>query len=263
MSEFVRVSQDGVVFEIILNRPEKRNAIHWPMLVALAEAIEKAETTPGVRGVLIKGEGGGFSSGIDLVAFPEVAQAFGENWQDRMLNVTDAFQSVLNKVDRCSLPTVALLRGYALGLGLELALACDFRIAARHTKLGLPEARLGLIPDVGGTTRLTRLVGPSRAKEIIMTGRMVDLGLAENWGMVNYVVPGTELEEKGKSLIREIALAAPLAVSYAKRVIDELVDVERGLRLEAWAQNHLIHTEDFQVGVQSVLTKTTPEWRGK
>ncbi|MCK5428051.1 MAG: hypothetical protein KAI94_01195, partial [Anaerolineales bacterium] len=84
-----------------------------------------------------------------------------------------------------------------------------------------------------------------------------------NWGMVNYVVPGTELEEKGKSLIREIALAAPLAVSYAKRVIDELVDVERGLRLEAWAQNHLIHTEDFQVGVQSVLTKTTPEWRGK
>ncbi len=150
MSEFVRVNQDGVVFEIILNRPAKRNAIHWPMMVALAEAIEKAESTRGVRGVLIRGEGGGFSSGIDLVAFPEVAQAFGENWQDRMLNVTDAFQSVLNKVDRCSLPTVALLRGYALGLGLELALACDFRIAARHTKIGLPEARVGLIPDMLG-----------------------------------------------------------------------------------------------------------------
>ena len=148
-------------------------------------------------------------------------------------------------------------------MGLELALACDFRIAARHTKIGLPEARLGLIPDVRGTTRLTRLVGPARAKEIIMTGGMVDLGLAENWGLVNYVVSGTELEEKGKSLVHEIALAAPLAVSYAKRVIDELMDVERGLRLEAWAQNHLIHTEDFQVGVQSVLTKTTPEWRGK
>jgi enoyl-CoA hydratase/carnithine racemase len=263
MSEFVQVSQDGIVFEITLNRPEKRNAIHWPMMVALAEAIEKAETSPRVRGVLIRGEGGGFSSGIDLVAFPELSQAFGENWRDRMLNVTDAFQSVLNKVDQCSLPTIALIRGYALGLGLELALACDIRIAARHTKIGLPEARLGLIPDVGGTTRLTRLVGPARAKEIIMTGRIIELGLAEKWGIVNYIVPGTELEKKGKSFIEEIALAAPLAVSYAKRVINELVDVERGLRLESWAQNRLIHTEDFQLGVQSILTKTSPEWQGK
>lgn len=264
MSEFVRIRQDGVIFEIILNRPEKRNAIHWPMMVAIAEAIKKAERASGIRGILIRGEGGGFSSGIDLLAFPELAEAFGENWQDHMLWVTDAFQSVLNTVNKCHIPTIALLQGYALGLGFELALACDFRIATRHTKISLPEARLGLIPDVGGTTRLTRLVGPARAKEIIMTGRMIDLSLAEKWGIVNYVVSGTEaLEKKGKALIQEIALAAPLAVSYAKRVIDEIADLNRGLRLEAWAQNQLIHTQDFQIGVQSALTKTAPEWRGK
>lgn len=264
MSDFVLVHRDDVIFEIILNRPEKRNAIHWPMMLALKEAIELVETEAGIRGVLIRGNGGGFSSGIDLVAFPELAQAFGENWQDHMLQVTDAFQSVLNTIEQCSLPTIALLHGYALGLGFELALACDFRIASRHTKIGLPEARLGLIPDVGGTTRLTRLVGPARAKEIIMTGCMINLELAESWGILNYVVSGSDdLEKKGKEIIREIALSAPLAVRYAKRVIGEIADPNRGLRLEAWAQNHLIHTEDFKIGVQSALTKTKPEWRGK
>ena len=262
-SSGVRVEHHDTVFEIILNRPEKRNAIHWPMMEALGKAIDKSEMTAGVRAVLIRGEGGGFSSGIDLFAFPEVARAFGENWQDRMLSVTAAFQSILNKVEACSLPTIALLRGYALGLGFELALACDIRIAAHHTKIGLPETRLGLIPDVGGTTRLTRLIGPARAKEIIMTGRIVDLGLAEQWGLVNHVVPSAELEEKGKALVDEIALAAPLAVSFAKRVIDDLVDIERGLKLEAWAQNRLIHTEDFSIGVGSAIAKKTPVWRGK
>lgn len=264
MSEFVRVRQDGVIFEVILNRPEKHNAIHWPMMLDLKEAIAVAENTRGIRGILVRGEGRGFSSGIDLLAFPELAQAFGENWQDHMLDVTDAFQSVLNTVAQCSIPTIALLQGYALGLGFEIALACDLRIASRHTKIGLPEARLGLIPDVGGTTRLTQLVGPARAKEIITTGRMIDLELAESWGIVNYIVSGSDaLEKKGREIIQEIALSAPLAVSYAIRVIDEIVDLNRGLRLEAWAQNQLIHTQDFQVGVQSALTKTTPEWRGK
>ena len=264
MSEFIRVGHDDVIFEIILNRPEKRNAIHWPMMIEIEEAIKIAESIAGIRGILIKGEGGGFSSGIDLYAFPELAEAFGENWQDLMLKVTGAYQSVLNKVEQCSIPTVALLQGYALGLGFEIALACDIRLAARHTKIGLPETRLGLIPDVGGTTRLTRLVGPARAKEIIMTGRMIDLEVAESWGVVNHVVSGREaLEEMGKGLIQEIALAGPLAVSYAKRVIDEIADIEHGLRLEAWAQNQLIHTEDFQIGVQSALTKTPPEWRGR
>ena len=153
--------------------------------------------------------------------------------------------------------TIALLHGYCLGLGFELALACDFRIAAEGTKIGLPESRLGIIPDVGGTTRLTRLVGPSRARELIMTGRNIDLNTAERWGIVNYVVAQGELDQSG-SLAGELAQAAPLAVSYAKRVIDGLVDVDRGLQMEAWAQSHLMRTQDFEIGAQAMFTKQPP-----
>jgi enoyl-CoA hydratase/carnithine racemase len=263
MSDLVLVNRLDNIFEIVLNRPEKRNAINWSMMVALEKAIEEAEHFRGARAVIIRGEGGGFSSGIDLMAFPEIAQTFGSDWQNQMLKVTSSFQAIFNKIEQCALPTIALIHGYALGLGFELALACDFRIAARHAKIGLPETRLGLIPDVGGTTRLMRLVGPSRAKEVILTGRILDLEVAERWGLVTAIVDNNQLEERGKSLAGEIVLAAPLAVGYAKRVINELVETGKGLQLEAWAQNRLIHSEDFEIGVQAALSKTIPAWRGK
>jgi enoyl-CoA hydratase/carnithine racemase len=263
MPDFVLTQFHDMVFEIALNRPEKRNAIHWPVLEALGEAMDQAEKSPGVRAVVIRGEGQVFSSGIDLMAFSEIAETFGENWRERMSSVTAAFQRVLNKIERSTLPTIALLRGFVLGLGFELALACDFRIAARHTRMGLPEARLGLIPDVGGTTRLTRLVGPSRAKELILTGRIITSEDAERWGLVNRVIPAGELRDAGIALAQEISECAPLAVSYAKNVVNQLTDVERGLQLEALAQTHLIQTEDFMTGVQAMLAKSTPEWRGK
>lgn len=263
MTELILTHQADLVYEIVLNRPEKRNAINWPMMVALKKAIEDAQNAEGARVVVLSGGGGGFSSGIDLMAFPEIAEAFGADWQNRMLQVTAAFQDVLNKIETCTLPTIALIRGYALGLGFELALACDFRIAARQARIGLPETRLGLIPDVGGTTRLMRLVGPSRAKEIIFTGRVLDLEVAEQWGLVNKIVSGDELAETGNMFAEEIAMAAPLAVSYAKRVVNELAEIDRGLALEAWAQNRLIHSEDFEIGVQAALSKSKPSWKGK
>ena len=116
-------------------------------------------------------------------------------------------------------------------MGFEIALACDFRIAAVGTKIGLPESRLGLIPDVGGTTRLTRLTGVARAKEYVMIGKNFDLNDAERWGILNAVVPPEEVLAKGESLVAELVQAAPLAVSYAKRVIDGMGDIERGLQL--------------------------------
>lgn len=263
MPEFVLTQVRDQVFEIVLNRVDKRNAVHWPMLQELSAAIDQAEQTSGVRAVIVRGEGTGFSSGIELQAFSHLPQTFGENWPSHMLNVTGAFQAIVTKFERCSLPTIALLHGYALGLGLELALACDVRFAARSTKLGLPETRLGIIPDVGGTTRLTRLIGPARAKEIIFTGRMIDSVEAERLGLVNAVVPNDELRAKGDAFAAEIALSAPLAVTYAKRVIDGLVDIDRGLQLEAWAQTHLVQTQDFQNGVQAVIAKSQPHWQGQ
>ena len=263
MSDFVTTQINGSTFEIVLNRADKRNAIHWPMMQELDAAIEQAEQTPAMRAVIVRGEGTGFSSGIELQAFAQLAETFGANWPARMLNVTAAFQAIFNKFERSTLPTIALLHGYALGLGLELALACDLRLVARGAKLGLPEARLGLIPDVGGTTRLTRLIGPARAKEVIMTGRMITADEAERWGMVNAVVGRDELYAKGEALAAEIALSAPLAVAYATRVIDGSADIDRGLQLEAWAQARLVQTQDFQTGVQAMIAKAAPQWQGK
>jgi enoyl-CoA hydratase/carnithine racemase len=263
MFDFVTTRINDSLFEIVLNRTDKRNAIHWPMLQELGAAIEQAEQTPGVRAVIVRGEGTGFSSGIELHAFAQLPETFGANWSAHMLNVTGAFQAIVTKFERSAVPTIALLHGYVLGLGLELALACDIRLAARGTKLGLPEARLGIIPDVGGTTRLTRLIGPARAKEVIMTGRMIDAAEAERLGMVNAVVPRDELRARGEALAAEIALSAPLAVTYAKRVIDGMAEIDRGLQMEAWAQAHLVQTADFQNGLQAMIAKSAPHWQGK
>lgn len=259
----VQWQQRDPIFEITLNRPEKRNAINWPMMMELDAAFIEAEKANGARVVLLRGEGNGFSAGIDVAAFPEASERFGEHWRDNLFPLTAAYQAVLNKVERCSLPVIALLHGYCLGLGCELALACDMRIAVEGTKMGLPETKLGIIPDVGGTTRLTRLIGAGRAKELIMTGRNFDLNCAEQWGILNAIVPADALVTKGETLAAEIAQAAPLAVSYAKRVIDGISDIDRGLQMEAWAQAQLMRTQDFEVGVQAMLTKQKPEWTGK
>jgi enoyl-CoA hydratase/carnithine racemase len=263
MNALVQTHQRQQIFEIILNRPEKRNALNWSMMVELDAAINEAQKVTDIRAVLIRGEGSGFSAGIDVTTFAESSAHFGEHWRDNLFPLTAAYQSVTNKIATCSLPTIALLHGYCIGLGFEIALACDFRIAALGTKIGLPEARLGIIPDVGGTTRLTRLAGVARAKEYVMTGKNFDLNDAERWGILNAVVPAEALVLKGEELVVELAQAAPLAVSYAKRVIDGLSDIERGLQLEGWAQSQLIRTQDFEVGIEAMLTKQPPQWKGK
>lgn len=265
MSNFILTNQRDHIFEIIMNRSEKRNAMNLPFLNQLGDAIDKAESTSGIRVVIIRGAEDYFSAGVDLTSFMtgELVERFGENWRDNLFPLTEHYQGILNKIERCSLPVIALLQKYCLGLALELALACDFRIATEGTRLGLPESRIGMIPDVGGTTRLTRLIGVARAKEYIMTGKEFDLASAEQWGLVNYVVPDDQLMAKGEQLAQELTDAAPLAVSYAKKIIDGMSDIERGLRMEAWAQAILIKTEDLMTGAQSALTKQKPEWKGK
>ena len=263
MSNLIHTQQRDDIWEIVLNRPEKRNAINLEMMRGLDTAVQTANRTPDIRAVVIRGEGKAFSAGIDVSAFLALAQEFGPHWQSRTLSITEMFQAVLTRLERLAVPTIALLHGHCLGLALELALACDFRIAAAGTKLGLPETRLGLIPDVGGTTRLVRLVGPSRAKELIFTGRQMDAATAVTWGIVNDVVPAEELTTKAEALIAEIRQAAPLAVGLAKRVIDGLDDVDRGLMLEAWAQAQLFRSEDFMEGIQSFMLKRPPQWQGK
>jgi enoyl-CoA hydratase/carnithine racemase len=249
--------------EIVLNRPEKRNAINHDLYNAFDAAVSEASIMPGIRAVLIRGEGKAFSAGIDLADFMHLPAKYGPDWQQRARRITEDYQAVLNRLERLELPTIALLHGYCLGLAMELALACDIRIAAEGTRMGLLESLRGLIPDVGGTTRLVRLVGPGIAKELIFTGRQIDALQAERWGIVNHVVPAEGLMAKGAELADEISLAAPLAVGMAKRVIDGLADIERGLILEGWAQSHLLSSDDFMEAVQSFMQRRPPEFKGK
>ena len=260
---FVKATQDGPIYEIILTRPEKRNAMNNALMEQLETAIDAAERTPGIRVIMIRGEGKGFSAGIDLMGFTDMVDAFGEGWQNNLFPMTARYQSILTKFEQSTHPTILLAHNFCLGMAFELALACDFRIATHGTKLGLPETRLGLIPDVGGTARLTRLVGLGLAKELILTGRTFDAGYAQTQGIINYAVAEDALMEKGHELAAELIEAAPLAVSYAKRVINHVADLERGLQLEAWAQSVLMRSEDFAIGAQAMMLKQKPDWQGK
>lgn len=262
MSELIICRRDGAIFEITLNRPGSRNAINDEMMEAISAAFDRAERefSQGARVVLIRAAGRVFSSGIDLSQFSSP----DERLRDNLFPFTARYQAIFDKIERCSLPVICVLQGYCLGLALELALACDFRIAAERAKLGLPESRLGIIPDVGGTVRLVKLIGPSRAKDLILTGRNLDLRQALDWGMVNAVYPKSELEAGIAEWVEALAAAAPLAVSYGKRVINDIVDNSRGLQIEAWAQAQLFRSEDFRRAAQAMIDKTYPiDWEGK
>lgn len=263
MTQLVLTQQRNQIFEIVLNRPEKRNAINMDLFAQFDAAVTQANRTANLRAVLIRGEGKSFSAGIDVSNLLILAEKYGPHWQQRMRRITDDFQAVLTRLERLELPTIALLHGHCLGLALELALACDIRLAAEGAQLGLPETRLGMIPDVGGTTRLVRLVGPARAKELIFTGRQINAAQAAAWGIVNEVVAEDELLARAEALVAEITLAAPLAVGMAKRVIDGLSDIDRGLQLEGWAQSQLFSSADFMEGAQAFMMRRPPEWQGK
>jgi len=262
VSDLILARRDGPVFEVTLNRPRKRNAITDEMMQALSLAIDQAEDefNQGVRAVIVRGAGRVFSAGIDLDQFLTLDDGLRKN----LYPFTARYQAVLNKIERCSLPVICVMQGYCLGLALELALACDFRLAAERTKLGLPEARLGIIPDVGGTVRLVKLIGPARAKDLIMTGRNIDVSQAVDWGLVNAVFPKAELDQGAGEFVDALAASAPLAVSYAKRAVNDITDNARGLQIEAWAQAQLFRTEDFRNAIKAMIDKTYPiDWEGE
>ena len=262
MKDLIKTQRNGAVYEVVLNRPDKRNAINDAMMDAISDAFDRAESefNTGARVLIFRAEGRAFSSGIDLSQF----LTLDEGLRGNLFPFTARYQAILNKIERSSLPVICVLHGYCLGMALELALACDFRIATSRTKLGLPEARLGIIPDVGGTVRLLNLVGPARAKDLVMTGRTIDAQQALTWGMLDAVYGKEELDAGVAELVENLCASAPLAVSYAKRVINDISEHARGLQLEAWAQAQLFRTEDFRNAVQAMIDKSYPvDWEGK
>lgn len=259
----IDMRHNGVIFEIVLNRPEKRNAIQIQMLQAIGEAVLTAQKTDGVRLIVIRAEGPAFSVGLDLHTMGGMIEAFGEDWMQNPHSLTRAWQQPVDTLANSHIPSVAVIQGYCLGAGLELALACDFRYAMPDAQLSLAETRIGLIPDVGGTTRLMQVVGMPRAKELIYTSRRIDATTAEHWGLVNVVAEPDGMPAQIEALAKEISMCAPLAVGAAKRVIQGIADESRGLYLEGLEQAALFTTEDLQEGVQSILMRRDPQWTGQ
>lgn len=257
--------EDQFLF-VTLSRAEKRNALTPQMIEEIAAAVASADRHPDVRAVIVAAQGPIFSAGIDIMSLAasraEVGDANPGRWLRRFAG---ELQTALDRIEATEVPVIGALQGQVIGLGLELALAFDLRVAASDLQLSIPEARLGLVADVGGTTRLTRLIGASRAKDMLLTCRSIDAAEALDWGLVNRVVPPAELLPRAIELAHQIAANAPLAVGMAKCIVDQGDGLDRNTQqaLERWAQGQLITTDDVGEAMAAFFEKRPPRFKGK
>ena len=250
-----RVERDPgrAVATMTLDVPGKLNRVSMAARDQLSAVFAELDADEAVRFVVLTGAGGQFTAGGDIAGFMERSP-----WQ-----VSQLARNVAAP-ERCSKPVIAGLEGYVLGIGLELALACDFRIAADDVQLGLPEVTIGMIPGSGGTQRLARMIGLGRAKDLVMRGRRVAADEALALGLVTRVVPRDELDGAVGSLVDELSAHSPLALAMAKRVLNTAYDapLHVGLELEGLAYGFLRQTHDFREGVEAFVEKRRPEFRG-
>jgi enoyl-CoA hydratase/carnithine racemase len=256
----VQTEQRGAVRHVVLDRPEKRNAFNADLVLAVGEALRAAADDPATRCVVLRGEGPMFSSGMDLGALADLGQT-----PDVLRPFRRACIEAWNIAETMEKPVVAQLHGACIGGALELALACDLRVAAEGTVMGMPEVRLGLIPDVGGSSRLPQVVGLGRAKELIMTGKLIDAAEAERIGLVNRVAPAEDVHDATQALVDELMACAPVAVGLAKRVLDASARpaLSTTLELEVALQERCAATEDFAEGARALRDKRQPEFAGR
>lgn len=250
----VEIDAKGIAW-ITLNRPHRLNAINSEMRQELPQAFQELGQDGNVRVIVIRGAGGkAFSAGADITEF-----AGGKPYQFAELG------EFFNAPMQCPKPVIAAIDGYALGGGLELALACDFRMASKRSELGQPEIHLGLIPGGGGTQRLVRLIGTARTKELVMLGERIPAEQAAQWGLINRVIDNERFEGEVRAFAEKLAAGPPVAMRLAKRVIDwgREAPMEAALFLEREAFGLLFSTDDMIEGTTAFLTKKKPEFKGK
>jgi len=257
--ETLLLSQEGKILHVSLNRPEKRNAINLQMLNDLEQCMTEVAAKNDVGAVIIQGEGKAFSSGTDLTELGELAQQGGDV-QDFRASLRK-LQRAFSQIEYLEKAVIAAIHGYALGGAFELMLACDLRVASEEARFSIPEVTLGIIPDLGGSNRLSRIVGTGRAKEIILTGRMISAAEAERIGLINKAVPIEQLRDTARAWAEEIMKNRPLAVGLAKRAIDMnfSLGTSEGLELAGIVQSLLIFGENFRQGIteRGAQPKTT------
>ncbi len=254
--EQIEVTAQGGIATVTLNRPERYNALGSRIVEELGEVLEEVEESGEIRAMILTGAGEkAFCSGVDLKERGEM-DADGKWAHNRALN------AFAERLARLQAPTIAAINGLAFGGGLEITLACDFRIAVEGARFALPEVGLGIVPGAGGTQRLPRLVGPTRAKELILTGRRIGAEAALEMGLVSKVVPAGSLMEEALALAGEIAANSPLALAYAKAAVDlaSETSIEQGLRYETAAIRATLASEDYAIGLAAFAQKRAPEF---
>lgn len=248
--------KDKLAF-LIINRPEVRNALNQQTLNELKEALEYLRTEDQVGCVVITGAGDkSFAAGADIAQLKEKTLLDGLK--------AGGMQDFYNYVESYDKPTIAMINGFALGGGCELAMACDIRVAATNAKLGLPELNLSIIPAAGGTQRLARLVGKGKALEMILTGKIISGEEAERIGLVSEVVKPDQLRAKVEEVAGQILAKGPIALKLAKLSVQmgAETDIRTGLLIEKLSQAILYGTEDKQEGTKAFLEKRKANFQG-
>jgi enoyl-CoA hydratase len=257
--KYVLYEKQEQVATLTLNRPESLNALNTELLTELRAVLKDAEADAAVRVVMITGTGGkAFCAGADVAELlkrtPEEARAFSQ-W----------FQGIFTLIETIRKPVIAKIHGFCLGGGLELVLACDFRIASDKSVFGLPEVNLAIIPGGGGTQRLPRLIGKTKALQMLMTGEQINAMDAERLTLVNEIVPADELDRAVDEFVQKLRAKSPVTLGILKEAVNNglEMDLEQALNYEAACFETTLKTEDAQEGLKAFLEKREPEFKGK
>lgn len=247
--------------KIFLNRPEKFNAINNEMREELGIALKEMEKDENIKVIVITGKGRAFSAGADL---KEIDSYEGNVFRFNLEN-SRSFHGLFNLIEDLDKPVIAVVNGFALAGGLELAMACDMIITAEDVRLGDQHTNFGLIPGGGNTQRLPRVIGVRRALELILTGDWLTGKEAERIGLVNKAVPAEKLEEATEELVNKLVSKSPLAAKWAKKLVYQgyKVGLKDGLELEIFTIAHHFHSEDWQEGIAAFKEKRKPVFKGK
>lgn len=248
--ELIQLEQKEKVAVLTINRPKALNALNTEVLKELDCALDQLETAAGVDVIIITGQGKAFVAGADIAQMRDLNAEEGRKFGN-------LGQQIFRKIEKMEKPVIAAVNGFALGGGCELAMSCDMRIASEKAKFGQPEVGLGIIPGFSGTQRLPRLVGVGKAKELILTGNMINAEEAERIGLVNKVVKSEDLITEALALANKIAANAPMAVRYANIAINRGIetDIETGIEIEADLFGLCFATKDQKEGMTAFLEK--------
>lgn len=254
--ETPRETGDGVTL-IRLNRPEALNALNSQLLAELGRALDAAEADEAVHCVVLTGSGRAFAAGADIKEMSDKTYA--------QMFAADFFTAGARRLEQFRKPVIAAVAGYALGGGCELAMMCDFIIAAETAKFGQPEINLGVMPGIGGTQRLTRFVGKSKAMDMVLTGRMMDAAEAERAGLVSRVVPADKLLDEAMAAAKKIAGQSTLAVMMNKELVNTAYEttLATGVAVERRLFHSLFAFEDQKEGMAAFVEKRAPKFTGR